>query len=374
MKVQVLVGVVLLALGNCFSIANAHHSTVATFTDERTSTIEGVVTDFRFRNPHVLIYLDVTNEDGTVTNWMVEGRAATGWRRANWKNDSLKKGDMMRISGDATFDGSPMIWLKSMEMLDKETKAVIAKLEPNKDPLVSLSGQDVSTEAKTETTAVIKFLPARLISGDPNFTGTTRLAPALKPWKGGPDGNDDPVLYNETGKAAAANWDIKNDPQVFCDPPGLVRQAGFTPYGLIIKQYHDLVTIEYEEYGNKRAIFLEDKLPRSGFPTRMGDSVARYEGDTLVIETVNLLSNASGHRGNPFSDKATVKEVYSRSNNPDFGTVLKIVTTVDDPEYLSEPWTVERVSVYDSDYSFLENECVPPKRPRPANVWQEYKQ
>jgi len=280
----------------------------------------------------------------------------------------------MRISGDATIDGSPMIWLKSMEMLDKETKAVIAKLDPTKDPLVSLSGQAADSEAKTETAREIKFLPSRLISGDPNFTGTTRLAPALRPWKGGPDGNDTPVPYNETGKAAAASWDVKNDPQVFCDAPGLIRQAGFTPYGMIIKQYHDLVTIEYEEYGGKRAIFFEDELPRSGVPSRLGDSVARYEGDTLVIETRNILANASGHRGNPFSAKATVKEVYSRSNNPEFGTVLKVVTTVNDPEYLSEPWSVERLSVYDNDYTFLENECVPPKRPRPPNVWQEYEQ
>ena len=371
MKVSYFFVVLLIILTFSAPGAIAHHSTVATFTEERTSTIVGEVTDFRFRNPHVLIYIDVTNEDGTVTNWMVEGRAATGFRRANWKSDSLKKGDMMRISGDATIDGSPMIWLKSMEMLDKETKAVIAKLEPNKDPLVSLGGQTASSEAKTETASEIKFLPSRLISGNPNFTGTTRLAPKLRPWKGGPDWNDNPVLYNEAGKEALANWDIKNDPQVFCDPPGLVRQTGYTPYGLIIKQYHDLVTIEYEEYGGKRAIFFDDELPSSGVRSHLGDSVARYEGDTLVIETVNLLPNASGHRGNPFSAKATVKEVYSRSNNPDFGTVLKIVTTVTDPEYLAEPWTVIRETVYDETYKFLENECVPPKRPRPANVWRE---
>ena len=369
MKVSYFFVVLLIILTFSAPGAIAHHSTVATFTEERTSTIVGEVTDFRFRNPHVLIFIDVRGEDGGVTNWMVEGRAATGWRRAKWKKDSLKKGDMLRVSGDGTIDGSPMIWLKTMELLDKETKAVIAKLSPREDPLVSINGQKNKDAGKN--VAAVKFLPPKLPTGEPNFTGITRLAPALRPWKGGPDGRDDAVPYNDAGKAAAANWDIKNDPQVFCDPPGLVRQAGFTPYGLIINQYPDHVTIEYEEYGGKRAIFFEDKLPRAGVRSHLGDSVARYEGDTLVIESVNLLPNASGHRGKPFSDKSSVKEVYSRVDNPEFGTVLKIVTTVEDSEYLMEPWSIERLTVYDNTYEFLENECVPPKRPRPPNVWRE---
>ena len=60
--------------------ATAHHSFQATFQSEEFVTVAGEVTDFRFRNPHVIIYLDVTNDDGTVTNWMAEGSAATGCR------------------------------------------------------------------------------------------------------------------------------------------------------------------------------------------------------------------------------------------------------------------------------------------------------
>lgn len=372
MKVQVLLLIVLITLGGFSSAVNAHHSHAATFTEDKSTAIEGVVTEFKFRNPHVLIYLDVSNEDGTVTNWMVESTSATHWRRINWKKDAFKKGDKLRVKGDATIDGSPMVWLQSMELLDSKTNATIATLSPREDPTLALSGKPA--EAVAAASAAIKFLPAKLASGKPNFSGITRSEAKLRPWKGGPDGNDNPMPYNEKGEQALAAWELKNDPQVFCDPPGLVRQAGYTPYGLMIKQYDDHVTIEYEEYGGKRAVFFADKLPRSGVRSHMGDSVARYEGDTLVIESVNLLPNASGHRGKPLSDKIIVKEVYTRSDNPEYGTVLKTVTTVTDPEYLTEPWVVERVSVYDEDYDFIENECVPPTRPRPANVWQDYTQ
>ena len=89
----------IIAVVALLSIANsaiAHHSFQATFDSDETVTVDGVVKDFRFRNPHVLIYLDVTNDDGTVTTWMAEGSSATGWRRAGWKNGSLMPGERLR--------------------------------------------------------------------------------------------------------------------------------------------------------------------------------------------------------------------------------------------------------------------------------------
>lgn len=370
MKVQTLLLVVLILFGACSSTANAHHSHTATFTEDKSTTIEGVITDFRFRNPHVLIYIDVTNEDGTFTNWMVEGTSATGWRRANWKNDSLKKGDRLRVSGDATIDGSPMVWLQTMELLDNKSNAIIATLSSKQDPAVSIAGTTSVAKAGAQK---ITEMPLKLASGQPNFTGITRQENRLMPpTKGGPDSNDAPMPYNETGKVALNAWKLENDPQVFCDQPGVVRQAGYTPYGLIINQYDDHITIEYEEYGSRRAIFLDDELPKSGVRSHMGDSVARYEGDSLIIETVNLLPNASGHRGKPLSDEHRVAEVYTREDHPEYGPAVKIVTTVTDPKFLAEPWSVIRMKLYDENYEFIENECVPPLRPRPANVWQDY--
>lgn len=373
MKAQTLRLVMTILLVASAPLAFAHHSTAATFTEERYSTVDGVITEFKFRNPHVLIYIDVTNPDGTVTSWMVEGSSATGWRKANWKNDSLKKGDRLRVSGYATIDGSPMVWLKTMELLDLQTKQLIAKLSDEEDPALALSGK--KAEENVEVVASLEFLPAKLSTGEPNFTGTTRREDKLRTWTArGPDGADDPMPYNEKGKVALSAWDLKNDPQVFCDPPGLVRQAGYTSYGQIIHQYPDHVTIEYEEYGAKRAIFFEDKLPRSSVLSHLGDSIARYEGDSLIIESVNLLPNASGHRGKPLSGKISVKEVYTRTDNPELGTVLTTVTTINDPEFLTEPWSIKRFTLYDASYDFIENECVPPKRARPSNVWQDYTQ
>ncbi len=54
------------------SPALAHHSTAVNFNRNSEISVEGVITEYRFQNPHVQILLDVTNDDGEVENWMVE--------------------------------------------------------------------------------------------------------------------------------------------------------------------------------------------------------------------------------------------------------------------------------------------------------------
>jgi hypothetical protein len=363
----------LIAVAVLLSIASgavAHHSFQATFDSDVTVTVDGVIKDFRFRNPHVLIYLDVSNDDGTVTNWMAEGPSATGWRRNGWKNDSLKAGDMLRVTGKGTHDGSPMVSIDEFALLDSTGTTVIANLSGDEDPAVSQGRSAQASNA--ERSSEVYIMPLTLPTGEPNFSGTTMQEKRLEPpgEGGGPDKNDPPMPYNKAGEAALAASDIANDPQVFCDPPGVVRQAGYTPYGFILQQYPDHITIEYEEYGSRRSIFFDDELPKPGVRSRLGDSVARYEGDTLVIETVNLLANYSGHRGKPISEDARVTEVYTRIDSPEIGSAVMTETTVVDPKFLTEPWTIKRYKLYGSDYEFIENECAPPLRERPANAFQ----
>ncbi len=354
------------------NLSHAHHSSMSTFRNDKTSIVEGIVTEFRFRNPHVLIYLDVENPDGSKTSWVAEAGSASVFRRNGWTASTLKSGDVLRISGDATIDGSPMVWVDKIEYLDSLNGKVMATLDDNTNPDDAFSNNDNSQHSEKETISARPpfFIPLRLSTGEPNFTGTTSKSTSPE-HDHAPDAFDPSIPYNEVGLMALEAWDIVTDPQVFCDPPGLVRQGGYTPHGQKIVQYPDHITIEYEEYGSKRAIFFDDELPVSGIRTHLGDSIARYEGETLIIETVNLAANASGHRGRPLSNQARVTEVFSRVEDPVHGSHLKITTTVHDPKFLTESWTINRIKAYKESYDFITNQCEPPLRPRPPNVWQE---
>lgn len=335
----------------------AHHSFTSTFSRSDTVEVEGVVTAFNFRNPHVIIHLDVANEDGTVTNWMAEGASATGWRRDGWSAQTLSPGDIMRIGGNASNDGSPMVWIREMVMLNPDG-SMLADMT-----IIDTRGQ--AAETNGEEAAEVYTIPLTLPTGEPNFTGTTIQDFAIS---GRP--SEPRFSYNSVGQPISDAYDPANDPQIFCDPPGLVRQGGSTAYGKKVTQYPDHVVIEYEEYGVKRAVFFDDELPKPGVRSHFGDSVARYEDDKLIIETVNLLPNPATRTGGPLSENARVTEVFSRADNPQFGSILQIDMTVVDPTYLSEPWTVTRQTLYAEDYVMLDNECEPPLRERPENVYQ----
>jgi len=50
----------------------AHHGSNISYQTDKTITLEGVVTEWEYKNPHPQIYFDVKDKDGTVTNWAAE--------------------------------------------------------------------------------------------------------------------------------------------------------------------------------------------------------------------------------------------------------------------------------------------------------------
>lgn len=341
----------LLVLGAVMSSSalRAHHSFSATFQADAKITIEGVVTNFSFKNPHILVYTEVSNDDGTTTEWVSEGSAATLVRRVGWTKDTLKPGDRIRVTGDSTHDGSPMTSLDLIEVLSADG-SVLAQLNPEEHRQVAAT---VNTDGMALT----------LEDGRPNLTGY---------WTGhgmgggGPPGEGSAgIPLSEIGQRLQDQFDIANDAQVFCDPPGLVRQVG-TPHPIKITQHDDRVVFEYEEYAGFREVYFDARNAK-GIKTHLGDSIAYYEGDTLVVETINLLANQSNPGGGVFSDQSTTKEIYRRTDNEQYGPIVSLDIQVTDPINLTELYirSDSKMSAGE-DYEFIENDCQIPLRDRGA--------
>ena len=86
--------------------AHAHHAWAAVFTDEYME-IEGYVTEYNFKNPHVNIMLSVTDNDGVETQWMATGPAAPPFRRWGWSEDTVEVGQYVRLRGRTSRTGAP---------------------------------------------------------------------------------------------------------------------------------------------------------------------------------------------------------------------------------------------------------------------------
>jgi hypothetical protein len=326
--------------------AHAHHSFASTFTDERETTIEGVVTGFSFRNPHILVYVDVTNEDGSVTGWVTEGGSATGFRRQGWSADTIQSGQMVRITGDATHDGSPMTSLGSIELIDPETKLTISTIG---------GGERGGNAYQPE---IDENFSLTLADGKPNLSSVWSNQ-GIRKTRPGQFAEDPPL--NEAGLALQADFDVSTDSQVFCDPVGLVRQV-VTPHPVKIEQFEDHVVLSYEEFGGYRKIYFDNRNAK-GINTHYGDSIARYEGDKLIIESTNLLANQATNRGFRLTDQLSVVETYSRADTEE-GTILMLNMVVSDPGHLSQDIVHNMLYRDQGAYEFIENDCQPPLRER----------
>jgi len=99
-------------------IVIAHHNAASHYLLDQKITVKGVVTEFRLINPHARIYFDVTDKDGNVEKWLGEGNASSVLRRRDWKDDSLKPGDEITITGSPARDGGNKLDWESIVLAD----------------------------------------------------------------------------------------------------------------------------------------------------------------------------------------------------------------------------------------------------------------
>jgi outer membrane usher protein FimD/PapC len=86
----------------------AHHSFGAEYDAKQPVTLKGTVTKFEWTNPHARFYIDVKDENGTVTNWNLELASPNVLNRQGWTRHSLSVGDVIVVTGSRAKDGAHM--------------------------------------------------------------------------------------------------------------------------------------------------------------------------------------------------------------------------------------------------------------------------
>jgi hypothetical protein len=136
-------------------------------------------------------------------------------------------------------------------------------------------------------------------------------------------------------------WTNKYDPVMTCQPLGVPRQG---PPRRIYQSENDITFIYLGGdagggYGEYRIIPTDNRKRDANAEfdiTYLGNSVGRWEGDTLVIDSISFIDTTWLGRGGFFhSDRMHVVEKFTRQ-----GDTLIYDVTVEDPEVLVEPWVL----------------------------------
>jgi hypothetical protein len=128
----------------------------------------------------------------------------------------------------------------------------------------------------------------------------------------------------------------KDDPEARCLPPGVPRMST-TPYPWTIVQTPKLIVILYEGGAHIwRKIFMDGRPHDPNVQeTWLGDSIGRWEGDTLVVDTVGQNDKTwIDQAGIPHSNEMRVIERFRRMDTGH----MEIEHTVEDPKTFTRPW------------------------------------
>jgi hypothetical protein len=333
------------------SPVTAHHSNSAYQVDQ-IITLTGTVKEWRWMNPHTWLYLTVQGADGKMQEWAVEGRPPGILGRAGWSSTILQPGEQVTVHASPAKNGDP--------------EGIIARVT-KADGTVLGNAPNYNREAAAGAArpAVTSAAPA---GGRPSFAGVyypaQQGAPAAAPQRRANEPLPPPTRSSPTSDGSQgrgpdapkltpeylAKWNViaasrtsgsyEYDNIHNCLPPGMPAMMS-AAYGMEIMQDEQKITFFSEHQDALRRVYLDGRKPSPEVladPTYAGYSTGRWEGDTLVVDTVALSDKSFIDGSSPHSDKMTVQE---RIRFVEPGLIENQIV-VTDPEALTEPWRVVR--------------------------------
>jgi hypothetical protein len=217
-------------------------------------------------------------------------------------------------------------------------------------------------------------MPSRLIFLVALVAATIALAPAthgqnVAPQPPAPDisgvwlvAKFQPALFPKGG-APLQPWALakfnafdpkKNDPDLACLPEGVPRTM-FVPSPMEILQLPTRVVIIHESIQAPRQIYMNRKHRDDLYPTYSGDSIGKWEGDTLVVDTIGFNDKTwvDMYGGVPHSE---AMHLIERIRRIDHETLVDDMT-IEDPMAFTKPITAQQVYKLKPGWEIQEYVC-----------------
>lgn len=141
-----------------------------------------------------------------------------------------------------------------------------------------------------------------------------------------------------------------------CMPPGMPRMMGTGQYPLEFLFTPGRVTMQHEAWMQTRSIFTDGRgHPEDLDPGIFGHSVGRWEGSTLVVDTVGIKTITEIETGMKHSDQLRITERIGLS--PDDPDTLVVQMTMEDPQALAAPYQRTHTFQRQRDWNLMEFIC-----------------
>lgn len=296
--------------------ARAHHSQ-AMFDQSREILIEGTVARLDWKNPHIYLIVETEDENGETLLIQGEGLAITQALVDGLDPAALTPGTPIVVRANPNRGGRD----KTIRVLDVETRDGVIHPFYSANPVAR------------------RLTPADSLAGNwaPSLQATGKAFGEAAGWP-----------YTAAGREAQVE-DLNAEATCYVEPIPFLSMLNEIR---IIEIDSTEVVIRYDNSGDfaRRVIPFAEQHAANVEPSLFGDSIAQWEGETLVIDTIAFEPNPWGlYAGVPSSAGKRTEERFTLNEDR---LQLTYESTVEDPMYLEEPVTYTMLWDHRPDLEF----------------------
>jgi hypothetical protein len=215
-------------------------------------------------------------------------------------------------------------------LLDVTRSVMSTAFAQSNKPSETAKSVEVAAPLSHDLSGVWMQYPDGDVPGVPGMNAVSnRTRPPLTPWGQAKFDAAKPLV----GPRAVPG--LENNPELNCEPDGPPKLLNL-PNPFEIVQIPGRVFMFFELGHIWRTVWTDGRpLPKDPDPSYLGYSVGRWEGDTLVVETIGFNDKLwDDSYGNPRSDATHLTERYRRLNHD----TLELQIIIDDPKAYTKPW------------------------------------
>ena len=293
-------------------LSSAHHSVfpydMSTFLE-----LEGLITEVRWRSPHIRLKIAAENDSGETIEWELEGDSINAAMRRGLTRESIRVGDRVRIAGNPSNRDRREMLVTHILLPSGEEHLVHDRPRP-------FRWTNESTDALSVDTSLGRSI--------------------FRVWSFGSSHRPrEPYVYTASAQATRMAFEPETDMLALrCIAPGMPN-AILNPYPIEFIDEVEQIRLRVEQWDATRFIdMVSDQVPNGTVSSLLGYSLGNWEGDTLVVQTSLVDFPYLDDEGTPLDEEAEMVERFTVSED---GSRLHHEIVISDPRNLVEPVIVD---------------------------------